>query len=850
MKRIVLGLLLVFACYIPTFAEERLKLEGFNDITENINGYQITKADIIILGVEFYKSGSHYFKHCYNPMILNFETPNSFAIDFAGFSEWHNETRKEYTSNDFKISISFDLKLWPTAEGRLYGTRFIPTKISNSKTTFKGKFTEYSYPTNSAYGDYVTLKEVPETTVGPYEIEKVDYKKGFDAKCDSSAKYHDIPIDLKSYAQNIIMLESRYLNEKSLNFQSFILDDDGNKTDKKANISISCDVYAVLNSLTLADGTTKTFNTEKIDEKDWVSQNSKYDVTFPWEGEGTSDSPFLIKNANDLLALATNYRFIDAGFYFKQESDIAITNNDYWGKPEDKTLLYLFEKPFTGHYDGNGKSINGLKIITTDKEIQTTPKAPYNDCHGLFHRVRNAEIKNLTIDCEINIGENNKAGALAGEAINSTFSNIAFSSKINGKEEIGGLVGEADNVSFNDITVNKNILTGKKFVGGVLGKGKKITANNIKISNSVLNGGDYVGGAFGGLEEKCNISDIEADVAITAIKYVAGAIGIIKDYCSAKNIFVSGNINAENIVGGVFGEIYANTKKEDKPELYSNFVSKANIISSKGIAGGIVGQISNNAILSDCINYGTIIGKHSGGIASIVCKSDRNTIFDTTIVERCINHGTLKFNDNIKGYRCGGIAADLSRSTIKDCYNDANVESKEDCGGIVGYSTGGNIQNCYSIGELKTETYDTHVGGIAGGYFPPTGSVQSRKYSVIKDCFITSDTKFVFNGKPLREKNATHKCIGEEPTYKESFSNLQKFNSVSDIKLDSSWNPDVWEINAGAYPKLKMANALLNKTNANTSIQREEKLEEKPFQETPVSDTQKIVVPEELELER
>ena len=50
--------------------------------------------------------------------------------------------------------------------------------------------------------------------------------------------------------------------------------------------------------------------------------------------------------------------------------------------------------------------------------MPTLPKAPYNDCHALFHRVRNAEIKNLTINCEINIGENDKAGALAGEGSN------------------------------------------------------------------------------------------------------------------------------------------------------------------------------------------------------------------------------------------------------------------------------------------------------------------------------------------------------------------------------------------------------------------------------------------------
>ena len=181
MKKLIFGLIFLFGISPISFAEDRFKLDGFNDITDNINGYQITKADITILGVEFYKSGSYYFRHCYKPMVLNSETANSFAIDFSGSSNWHNDKRREYFENDFNLSISFDMKLWPTTDGRIYGSRFIPTKISNSKTTFKGNFIEYKYPTNSAYGDYITSKIVPEATVGPYEMKEVDYKKGFKA---------------------------------------------------------------------------------------------------------------------------------------------------------------------------------------------------------------------------------------------------------------------------------------------------------------------------------------------------------------------------------------------------------------------------------------------------------------------------------------------------------------------------------------------------------------------------------------------------------------------------------------------------------------------------------------------
>ena len=862
MKRLLLCLFLVFYFCLPSFSEESIQLkeiDGLIDITNDVKSYDITKADIIILGVDFYRSGCYFFKRCYNPIVLSREEVKSFSIDFPVFFYNHNDSRREYLENDLNIAISFNMQLNTITEKRSYGLSFIPTIFSESKTTLKGKLIDYKYPTNSAYGDYIARIEIPETSVGPYTTKIDDYKKGFNSVCNSM--YNDIPISLKPYAQNVLKIESNYLNEKYLNVRGIVLDEDGNRTDKTSGNN-SCDyrILAVLNSLTFSDGTTKTFNTINIDEKEWVSQGEQNEAIYPWEGKGTIDSPFLIKNANDLLALTTSYRFIDAGFYFKQESDIDISNNDFWGKPQEKLLLYYYEKPFMGYYDGNGKTISGLKIITTDKETPTVPKAPYNDYHGLFHRVRKAEIKNLTIDCEINIGENNKAGVLAGEAINSTISNITFSSKINGKEEIGGLVGNSINTKFYNITVKSNNIIGKKYVGGILGKGEEITADNIKMKDSTINGDNYVGGAFGRLEKNSKISNIEADVNVTSKKYGAGAIASIREYCSANNIYVSGKVTAEDEVGGIFGEIYGNKKKEDKQDTYYNFVSKADVTAIKGSAGGIVGSIAENASLSDCINYGTIMGMNCGGIASSIGIFGKYAVWGVTSVARCENHGTIKTTDQIKCYKAGGIAANhRMENTLKDCYNDGNIEAKEECGGIVGYNDRAYIDNCYAIGNLKTEYYDSRVGGITGMYFSPTGPVNSGKHSMVKNCFITSDTKFAFKGKPDDRKNNTHKCCSEEPTYKESYSNLQYFASASDIKLDSSWNSDVWEIRSGAYPKLKMANALVNKINVNTPNKVEETKEEKPVQEAPaqkvqvqdnqVNETPQIVVPEELELE-
>ncbi len=823
MKKFIAGLLLVFCFSSISYAYETIKLkeiEGLKDIASDIKSYQITKADITVLGIYYDQPGCETFKHCYKPMTLTPDIPSNFTLEISGSDEKFYEKKRSYYECNYNLNISFDICLKKPVEAKTYGITGIPLIVTNSTTKGKGKIVKYGYEINNFYGSYTERTEIPEFVYGPYDSASEPNKSiEFDILCGSSIYYDSIPVpvELKPYAQNIIKIQSYKLNYNTLYLNGYCVDEDGNKErDNIGRESCVYEIYAVLNSLSFLDGTTKTYNSDKIDEKQWMAHENELLNKLPWEGKGTSDSPFIIKNEKDLLALNTEYKYIDSGYYFKQESDITISNNDYWGKAQEKELYYNYLKPFIGHYDGNGKSISGLKIITTDKETNTIPIAPYNDYHGLFHRVRNAEFKNLTINCEIDIGENNKAGALAGEAINATFTNIIVNSNIKGKESIGGLIGEGKNISFSGITVNSNNISGKKFVGGILGKGERILADNLTLKALTVNGEELVGGAFGILEKYCKVNNVKADINVTAKKVCGGVIGSIKEYSSASNISVSGKVTSDSYAGGIFGQIYGNEKKEDKQDLYFGFLSKVDVTSKKE-AGGIVGDISANASLSDSINYGTIMGMTIGGIGSNIGAT----------VSRCENHGLLKSTEEIKAYRSGGIASRLGmKATIKDCYSDVNIESKEECGGIVGSNDRGYIENCYAIGEFKTEYYESKVGGITGSFFSPISSREENLHSTIKNCFITNDTKFSFKGKSIDNPNGTNKCCSEEPTYKESYSNLQRFNSVSDIKLDDSWNPDVWEIKAGSYPKLKMASKVSNNSTSNNQPKVETPKEE------------------------
>ena len=85
-------------------------------------------------------------------------------------------------------------------------------------------------------------------------------------------------------------------------------------------------------------------------------------VSAAWTGEGTASNPYKISTVEDLKALATNVNGGTSynGQYFQLQNDIDL-NNEEWTPIGDMT------NTFTGTFDGNHKTISGLKITSTDK---------------------------------------------------------------------------------------------------------------------------------------------------------------------------------------------------------------------------------------------------------------------------------------------------------------------------------------------------------------------------------------------------------------------------------------------------------------------------------------------------
>lgn len=155
-------------------------------------------------------------------------------------------------------------------------------------------------------------------------------------------------------------------------------------------------------------------------------------------------------------------------------SDITLDINEEWTPigyyPMSSTSPLNDEnKPFKGTFDGNGYTINGVYINTTDK------------VQGLFGLVIKGKIKNLILGEECGITGGVSTGGIAGYLYESIVKNTYNKADINGEY-------------------------GKTLIGGICGQAYNSTISNSYNIEKVNSTGFQTGGITGGLYENSTIS--------------------------------------------------------------------------------------------------------------------------------------------------------------------------------------------------------------------------------------------------------------------------------------------------------------------------------------------------------
>ena len=132
----------------------------------------------------------------------------------------------------------------------------------------------------------------------------------------------------------------------------------------------------------------------------------------------------------------------------------------------------------------------------------------------------------------------------------------------------------------------------------------------------------------------------------------------------------------------------------------------------RGLFGYLEGATVVNLAISNCDITGY---QFAGGVSAYA---------ENTIISNCYVEGELAVKNQI----LGGLVGQTSNCTISNCYVDADLTFKSGghgstIGGLVGACGGGTVTGCYSIGSLVVNR------GEGGGCFARAASIISNCYS-------------------------------------------------------------------------------------------------------------------------
>jgi hypothetical protein len=248
-------------------------------------------------------------------------------------------------------------------------------------------------------------------------------------------------------------------------------------------------------------------------------------------GSGTSASPWLISSQAELAQAGLGGQCqlnANQNQYYKLTQNIALTGN--W------TPLDFGLGSGLGGFDGNGKSITGLNVITG---------ATAGNYAGLFSTLKNSTVTNLRIGL-LTVTGDTWVGALAGSVTNSTISDVSVVG--NASSLVTGTTGNGQSV------------------GGVIGACSNSTVTNVSIKavGGDVRGTAYFGGVVGS-DVNCQYSGLGARINVSTLSggsgIAGGVIGTIIPSVDRTytGLFFNGTLSADQMSGGLVGYTFSNT---------------------------------------------------------------------------------------------------------------------------------------------------------------------------------------------------------------------------------------------------------------------------------------------------
>ena len=399
-------------------------------------------------------------------------------------------------------------------------------------------------------------------------------------------------------------------------------------------------------------------------------------------GNGTKESPYWVENAEQLQNIGL---FPNA--YFIQTKDI---------DAGDKAFMPIgsFDKPFSGHYDGEGHKITISELGATNGDIKLA---------GLWGFTSGAEIKNLNVEVNATLNLDGRVcfGGIAACSNKTNISSCSISSDsniyVNSEKCLyaGGIIGYSAFGSVIRSCSFEGRIEGRSrgdidavcAVGGIVGENrtgariKKSTfAETASVSGNSAIAPAWVGGIAGFNENSTYVCDCHAVVPMN-LKPEYGDLKQVFTKISKCNSAgtVSGYSLERIAVGGIVGfnaADVANCISQSSSNTRGSIV-KCNDVPSAligGIVGDNTGVIYNSSSLSSIqmlsdgfLGVGGIVGRNAGAVDRCTYFAISGKGLSSFTALRSFNVFSALESVSARGGIAGINDNSLNNASIKDC---------------------------------------------------------------------------------------------------------------------------------------------------------------------------------------
>ena len=275
-------------------------------------------------------------------------------------------------------------------------------------------------------------------------------------------------------------------------------------------------------------------------------------IRYTFSGKGTEKSPYLIKNANDLVGLAAvvNAGNTMAGKYLRQTADIDMTGVPDWTPIAKATTSGSSRNPFSGTYDGRGHRIKNF--------VYNNAETSYFGLFGVLGE--SSVVKGIVLDESCSITARSYVGGIAARSFGRIEDCVNY-----GKVTATGTAGQVPTL----------------MVGGIVGNGKVLI--------NCANYGDVTGNP--------NASGFSSDGGTN----VGGIAGNARILVNCRNY---GAVIGGGLVGGVVGKVSDHQSTLENPMGVISGCANYGTVNAREQAGGLVGLLGG--IMEDCYNQGTV----------------------------------------------------------------------------------------------------------------------------------------------------------------------------------------------------------------------------------------------------